>query len=114
MYKCVIIYCLLLCALLYSVVAFFADLITAAGGLYLWHGSDFANFIVKILESVPSSFKLRLNLALFFVTILNTFSSSALECGRVTNRSATVASLLKIKAPSGDFNAFKYAHIVSI
>ena len=72
-------HCLLLCALLYSIVAFFADLRTSAEGLYLWQGSDLANLIVKMLNSVPSSLRLNLSLVLIFVAILNTLSSSALE-----------------------------------
>jgi len=48
--------------------AFFADLSTDAAGLNLWQGSDFANLIVRILERVPSIFKLDLNFVLFFVT----------------------------------------------
>jgi len=58
-------------------------------------------------DGVPSNLRLGLNLVLFFVTILNTLSSSALEWGSVRMRSATEASLANENAPSGVLSAFK-------
>ena len=47
-----------------------------------------ASLIMSMLDNVPSSLRLGLNLALFLVTKLKTRSSSALECGNVSTRSA--------------------------
>ena len=73
---------------------------TTGGGSILWQGSGLANLIVRILESVPSIFKLGRNLVLFFVTMLNTRSSAAFEYGRVSARRATFASLGNFNSPS--------------
>ena len=47
-----------------------------------------ASLIVSMLDDVPSSLRLGLNLVLFLVTKLKTRSSHALECGNVSTRSA--------------------------
>ena len=77
-------------------------------------GLGLPSLTVKILSSVPSSFKLGQNDVLFFVTILKTRSSSVLEWGSVNASRETFESLVNLGVPSGFLIILKQAQIVSI
>ena len=84
----------------YSKVAFLSVSKTELGGSNSWQGiSPVANFIVRMLERVPSSWRLGHNFVLFLLTRLKTSSSAAFECGRVRTRIATCASFWKHDEP---------------
>ena len=70
-------------------------------GSYRWYGFGFASLAVNTLESVPSSSRFGLNDVLFFLTILNSLSSSVFEWGRTSTSFTTFPSMGNVGLPSG-------------
>ncbi len=62
---------------------------------------NISTLMVKILDRVPSNFRLGRNLVLFLVIILKSLSSSAFECGNVSTNKVTLDNFSNIKELSG-------------
>ena len=91
------------CILLYSDVADLAFFNNSFWWLKLMSRPLPANLMVRMLESVPFGSKVGLNAVLFFLTIENNLSSSALECESTKINFDMDDNLLKHGEPSGSF-----------